>query len=145
MPKKKIAATLMAITGLAATPLVSLATAVGYEDWGGFTANISAGSVGIPVKIPAGRLTHVIEGKGYHVNWDGANFVSAGNICDASMSFTYGYGKVRYNGDINRGCSIKGQWKYKIDRDVPRGDACAELWAKERRVLVARQCHYIFG
>lgn len=141
MPKNKIAATLMALVGLAVTPMVCMATAVGYQYWGGFTANIGGQSVG----IPAGQLTHIINGEGYHVNWDGANFGSVGNICDASMSFTYGYGKVRYDGDINRGCSLKGQWKYTINADVPRGDACAELWAKERRVLVARQCHYVFG
>ncbi|NDJ16313.1 hypothetical protein [Myxacorys almedinensis] len=139
MPNKKVTATLITLASLVAAPTVSLASASGYQYWGGFTANIGGQSVG----IPAGQLHHAINGKGTRINWQGANFGSAANICDSSMRFTYGYGKRRINGNIHRGCSRVGQWKYKINANVPKGDACAELWAKRWRVLVAKQCHYV--
>jgi len=139
MLRKKIAVISMTLAGVAVTPMVSLASATGYEYWGGITANIGGQSVG----IPGGQLTHTINGKGYHVNWSSAHFLSGGNICDPSVRFTYGYGALRIDGHIEPGCSREGLWRYDNVGKVPRGNACAELWAKEWRVLVARQCHYV--
>jgi hypothetical protein len=141
MLKKKIAVALMASTSLIVTPIVALASAGGYQYWGGFSANIK----GQTIRIPGGQLYHQISGKGYRISWQGANFGSVGNICDPSIKFTYGYGSHELKSNIRSGCSKVGQWKYTLNWNAPRGDACAELWAKEWRVLVARQCHYIHG
>jgi hypothetical protein len=127
------------IAALTALPATSYASAYGIQYWGGFAVNIG----GQTVRIPAGQLAHYISGKGLYVSWDGANFASVGNICDSSMRFTYGYGKLRLNGGMHWGCSHVGQWQYAINRNMPRGSACAELWAHDWRILVARQCHFV--
>lgn len=126
---------------LAVLPATSHATARGVQYWNPFSVSIGGQTVG----IPSGQLVHEINGKGYRVNWDGANFASGANICDPSMKFTYGNGALYINGNVHWGCSRVGQWKYHLNRDMPRGDACAELWSKNWRVRVARQCHYIHG
>ena|SRR5687768_4325556 len=126
---------------LLAVPATARASADGYQYWGAFTVNIGGQSVG----IPSGQLYHAIEGAGYHINWDGANFISAATICDPSMRFTYGNGLYHLYGDVHWGCSNNGQWKYYLNWYAPRGEACAELWAKNWSVLVARQCHYVHG
>lgn len=131
----------LAVAALAIVPAAGQATAIGYEYWGGFDANIK----GQTVRIPAGQLTHEINGKGLHVNWDGANFASAANLCDPSMRFTYGDGAKRVDGNVHWGCSHVGQWKYAMDFDAPRGTACAELWTENWERLVAKQCHYVHG
>lgn len=125
----------LAMTYLASFPAPSHASACGYQYWGGFNSPWGW--------IPNGQLTHCIEGGGTFVDWDGANFGSVANICDSSMRFTYGYGAWRLDGNVHWGCSKVGQWKYSIRQNVPRGDACAELWAKNWRVRVTRQCHYV--
>lgn len=130
-----LAVAALAIVPLMAAPATSHASACGYQYWGGFSSPWGW--------IPNGQLTHCIRGRGTYVEWDGANFASAANICDSSMRFTYGYGAQVMNGNIHYGCSKVGQWKYYIRRHVRRGDACAELWAKRWRVRVARQCHYV--
>src|SRR4051794_16993127 len=111
------------------------ATADGYQYWGQFTFE--------GVTVPGGQLYHRIEGDGYHVDTDGANYGSVGNLCDASVRFTYGNGAKHIDGNVHSGCSHVGQWKYKVNQNMPRGDACAELWVKNWRRLVAKQCHYI--
>jgi hypothetical protein len=141
MLKKKIAVTLMTLTGLAVMPIVSLASAYGYQYWGGFSANVANQTI----RIPSGQLYHAINGSGYHINWQGANFGSVANICEPSVKFTYGYGSYYLNGNVHSGCSKVGQWKYNLNWNAPGGDACAELWAKQWRVLITRQCHYIHG
>lgn len=139
MLKKKIAVSLMTIAGFIVTPMVSLATAGGFEYWSNFTVP------GTSISIPGGQLYHEINGDGYHIDWEAANFASVGNICDSSVRFTYGNGARKSNGAIHKGCSHVGQWKYYPNANFPRGSACAELWAQQWRVLVARQCHYIEG
>jgi len=145
LKRTRVIAGLLIATGavllLGALPEISYASAIGYQYWGGFTANIAGQSVG----IPAGQLTHVINGNGYHINWDAANFGSAGTLCDPSIRFTYGNGKYRVDGNVHWGCSHVGQWKYTLNWNSPRGSACAELWAKNWRVVVAKQCHYVHG
>ena len=94
-------------------------------------------------KIPSGQLAHLIEGKGFRIDTDGANFGVAGNLCEPSVRFTYGNGAVRVDGNVHRGCSAVGQWKYSMNRNVPRGSACAELWAQNWTRFVAKQCHYV--
>jgi hypothetical protein len=139
---RSLATSLVAVLiAFAAVPAASHASATGYQYWGGFTANIGGQNVG----IPAGQLTHIINGSGYHINWDGANFASVANICDPSMKFTYGNGAYYLNGNVHWGCSRVGQWKYVLNWNAPRGSACAELWAKNWRIRVARQCHYVYG
>jgi hypothetical protein len=136
---KSLVVVAIVIAALTALPATSYASAYGIQYWGGFAVNVG----GQTVRIPAGQLAHWISGKGLYVSWDGANFASVGNICDSSMRFTYGYGKLRLNGGMHSGCSHVGQWKYTINRNMPRGSACAELWAHDWRILVARQCHFV--
>lgn len=131
---------LMAVLGM--LPATSHASAYGVSYWSGFNVNIG----GQTVKIPGGQLAHMISGSGYYIKWDGANFASAGNLCDSSMRFTYGYGAYYLKGNVHWGCSHVGQWKYYLNNwKAPRGSACAELWAKNWRVRIARQCHYVHG
>lgn len=139
MLKRNLSVILMTLASFAVTPALCRASASGYQYWGGFTANVFGQAVG----IPGGQLYHRISGHGSHVDWDGANFVSVGNLCDTTMKFTYGNGTAYINGGLHSGCSRVGQWKYTLNANVPRGSACAELWAKQWRVLVARQCHYV--
>jgi hypothetical protein len=131
----------MVLSTLMALPATSHASAVGDQYWGGFTVNVVGQSVG----IPAGRLTHSINGSGYHINWDAASFGSIAAICDPSIRFTYGNGSYYLDGNVQWGCSIGGGWKYGLNWNAPRGSACAELWAKNWQILVARQCHYVYG
>lgn len=140
MLKKKITLALVTFASIIGLPMACWAGAAGYEYWGGTSGSIK----GISVPIPAGQLFHQIWGKGHHIGDQAANFASVGNICDSSMRFTYGYGEVYVSGNIHEGCSHVGQWKYAMNMDVPGGDACAELWAKNWRILVARQCHYVY-
>ena len=136
-----MAVMMVMFSALVAIPATSYASASGVQYWGAFNVNIGGQSV----PIPSGQLVHVIDGSGYHINWDGANFASAANICDPSMRFTYGNGAYYLNGNVHLGCSRVGQWKYALNWNAPRGSACAELWANNWRVLVAKQCHYVYG
>ncbi len=94
--------------------------------------------------IPSGQLFHCISGSGYHVSWDGANFASAGNLCDASIEFTYGYGRWYLKSSVHRGCSHVGQWKYALNTREPRGTACARLYVYSWRKYITQQCHFIY-
>jgi hypothetical protein len=130
---------LVAVSGTSYAATSNPESAYGIQYWGGFHVNVGGQTIG----IPAGQLAHWISGNGYYVSWDGANFASVGNICDSAMRFTYGYGSLRLNGGLHKGCSHVGQWKYTLHRNVPGGSACAELWADDWRILVARQCHFV--
>lgn len=140
--KAKRVLAIASVCGLAAAavPAVSQASAYGIQYWGAFTVNVKGQSIG----IPSGQLAHEISGSGLHVNWDGANFISAANLCDPSMKFTYGNGSYYLNSSVHWGCSHVGQWKYTLDWTAPRGSACAELWEHDWRIRVARQCHYVY-
>ena len=75
-----------------------------------------------------------------------ASFVSSGNLCDSSVRFTYGKGKIHHDGNVHKGCSHVGQWTHDYHNwKAPRGKACAELWIENWTRRVARQCHYIYG
>lgn len=136
----KVLVVVAMLSALVAFPATSYASAYGIQYWGGFAVNIG----GQTIRIPAGQLAHWISGNGLYISWDGANFASVGNICDSSMRFTYGYGKYYLNGNVHWGCSHVGQWKYTLNWYAPRGSACAELWANDWRILVARQCHFVY-
>jgi len=138
---KMLVVAMLVFFAAVAAPATSHASAYGTQYWGAFTANISGQSV----SIPSGQLAHTIDGSGYHINWDSANFLSAANLCDPSIRFTYGYGAYRLDGNVHWGCSHIGGWKYALNWNAPRGQACAELWSQNWRVLVARQCHYVYG
>lgn len=126
------------LSALVATPKQSHASAIGYSYWGGFTWN--------SVYIPAGQLDHTIIGSGYIINSDSATFVSVGNLCDPSVRFTYGNGSMTMNSNVHWGCSHIGLWTSSwYNWKAPRGDACAELWAKNWSIRVTRQCHYVYG
>ncbi|HEY0343599.1 MAG TPA: hypothetical protein VGC59_03065 [Solirubrobacteraceae bacterium] len=137
--RSRVLALIVALAAMAIVPAVmpatSEASACGYEYWGA--------TVFRDIPIAKGQLTHCINGSGQHVNWDGANFASAGNLCDSSMKFTYGYGRQSISGNVHWGCSHVGQWKYAINSDEPRGQACAELWVYNWQKMVARQCHFV--
>jgi hypothetical protein len=130
-----VAMAAMALVPAMMHPATSEASACGYQYWGSFVFR--------DIPIPKGQLTHCINGSGQHVNWDGANFASAGNLCDSSMKFTYGYGSQSISGNVHAGCSHVGQWKYSLNRNVPRGQACAELWIYNWQKLVTKQCHFV--
>lgn len=93
--------------------------------------------------IPGGQLAHYISGSGQFVSWDGANFASAGNLCDSSIEFTYGYGSWVLKSSVHRGCSHVGQWKYSLNWHAPRGSACARLYVDDWRHYVTQQCHFV--
>ena len=135
LKRKKCVLGFLAVVLFALSSSIAFATAYGIEYFG--TIEFEGHT------IPSGQLAHLIEGEGYNIETDGANFASVGNICDPSMKFTYGNESYELKGDVYWGCSKVGQWKYRLDWDAPRGDACAELWAKNWRVLVAKQCHYV--
>src|SRR5690349_19021027 len=97
---KMLVVGVVVLSSLIALPATSHATAIGIQYWGAFTVNIHGQSVG----IPSGQLTHEINGRGYHINWDGANFASAANLCDPSMRFTYGNGSRHFDGNVHWGC-----------------------------------------
>jgi len=135
----RMAAVIVVLFSFMAVPPTTYADADGYAWWATTPVSIR----GVSVSIPRGQLYHRIEGSGHHIVWQGANFWVVGNLCEPSMRFTYGWGSHKYDGDVHPGCSAVGQWKYHFNWVVPGGDACAELWAKNWRVLVAKQCHYI--
>lgn len=139
MTKKRVVAALLASTGLVVTPIAASANAYGIEYWTAFRATVE----GIPIPVPKGQLFHGIQGKGSHIDVQGANYLSASNLCDASVRFTYGNNKQHVDSSVQSGCSLKGSWKYKMNFNVPRGSACAELWSKNWKLRVARQCHYV--
>lgn len=131
----RVVGTLVGLLGTLLVPAMAHASAYGYEYWKAFEV------AGYPV--PGGQLFHAIEGRGLHIDVEGANFVSAGNLCEASVRFTWGNGAQSYKTGIKSGCSHVGQWKIRFNRNVPKGSACAELWTKNWRHRVARQCHYV--
>jgi hypothetical protein len=129
----------MALLGIA--PAASQASATGFQAWGAGTFE------GHP--YAKGVLEHQIQGHGLHVDYDQAAFTAVGTLCDTSMKFTYAYGKFEYTGspahsNVHWGCSKVGNWKYSWNRDLPRGKACAELWAENWRHFITKQCHFIY-
>lgn len=148
--KRKIAATLMALVGIAVTPTASLATAVGVEYFGrAQKIDTSAGAKGAGVStsfnVRQGRLYHELVGRGLWVDGHGVWFKYTGTICEPSVKFTYGDGAMQRKGSVHRKCLPTAFWFHVVKRNVPKGDACAELWAKDWKVLVAKQCHYVYG
>ena len=126
----------LAVAGwMAVVPAPAKADAFGIERWGGFEFK--------GINWPEGVLYHRIVGQGYHVYTDQGSFASVGNLCDAGFVFTYGNGAHRSRSAILSGCTHAGNWEYTPNKDMPRGDACVELWIKNWSRLVARQCHYI--
>lgn len=138
---RNVATIAMVLVALVASTTSSQATATGFQYWGGVSVNVGGQTIG----IPAGELVHTIDGTGYYINWNAAQFTSAAVLCDTSMRFTYGNGAYELKGNVHWGCSRYGYWGYWLKWHAPRGSACAELWAKNWRVLVARQCHYVYG
>jgi len=125
----------LALATLAVLPAKSQASAYGYQYWGTFMWK--------DIPIPKGQLVHAIEGDGRHIDRQGANYISYGNLCDTSLKFTYGYGSHFWKTPIKRGCRPVRAWKYKFDWTVPRGKACAELWMDGWRRKVTKQCHFV--
>jgi hypothetical protein len=132
---KFFSSALLGLLGTLLVPAMAHASAVGIEYWKAFEV------AGYP--IPGGQLTHLIEGKGTHIDEEGANYASASNLCDSSIKFTWGNGAQSYKTPVRSACSRVNQWKYKFDKNVPKGSACAELWVKNWKHRVARQCHYV--
>lgn len=120
---------------LVALPASSQASAYGYQYWGTF--------VWKDIPFPKGQLFHAIQGKGKHIDVEGGNYLAAGNLCDTSVKFTYGYGAKSWASPINRDCRPGHNWKYRFDWNVPRGKACMELWMDGWRRKVTKQCHFV--
>jgi hypothetical protein len=133
-------ALLAATAALAIVPAVSNASAYGVQFWGGFNATV----FGQTIRVPAGALFHLIEGRGLYVSGDGATFDSAGSICDWSMRFSYGYHTQVYNTRVHWGCAHSGTSAIAPRRRVRRGTACAALWIEGWRRYVTEQCHFVY-
>ncbi len=133
------------VLGMIVAPTMARADAYGIQHWGGFHANIKGQSV----SIPSGQLAHVIKSHGRNMTHDGASWLSVGNLCDWSIKFTYGYNAMQISGAVHYGCSHQGTFALNLVPPLvtrfyaPRGSACAELWVKEWRARVARQCHFV--
>jgi len=121
---------------LGAVPAASQASAYGYQYWA------AQWTGGIKV-LPAGQLFHAIEGAGDHIRVQGGNYLAGGQLCDTGLKFTYGNGSTSSRSHVRRGCSRAQQWKYTMNKRVPVGKACAELWAENWRQHVATQCHRV--
>lgn len=139
MLKRSVLAVPLVIAALAVAPAASQASAYGLAYWGGFNFNI----FGQTVKVPSGQLAHWISGKNLYVSWDAANFLAAGNLCDSSIRFSYGYHTRWFNSSVRWGCTHVGTWKYYLYRFVPRGSACAALYIYDWRHYVTEQCHFV--
>jgi hypothetical protein len=121
----------------AVVPAPAQASAGGYQYWGATPFALKG------VTIPSGQLYHYISGSGLRINWEAANFASAGNLCDSAVKFTYGYGSQYFWSNTSYGCTRAHQWKYTLNRTVPRGKACAELWVYGGRKYLTKQCHFV--
>jgi hypothetical protein len=129
----------LAIAVLAVAPAASQASAVGFAFWGGFDFNL----LGQTIRVPAGTLDHDISGNGLYVSWDEADALAAGNLCDASIRFSYGYHTRVINSVVRWGCRHALDWKIFLNRNMPRGSACAALWIEDWRQYVTEQCHFV--
>ncbi len=127
---------LLAAGLLGAAPAASQANAYGYQYWA------AAWTGGIKI-IPSGQLFHGIEGNGRFITADGANYITGGALCDTAVRFTYGYGKQWVWSHTRWGCSPVRAWKYAMNRTVPYGHACAELYANNRHRYITKQCHLV--
>lgn len=121
-------------------PSTSHAGATGTSFFGPFNASVG----GQTISIPTGKMFHQISGTRTFVADSLASYTAAWGICDTSMRFTYGNGAVVYNSAVRRGCLVTGLWTVAPRRYMPRGDACAELWSKDWRIRITRQCHYVY-
>jgi hypothetical protein len=131
-------AAILAVAALALVPAAGHADAGGYAFWGVKTIK--------DIPIPRGSMFHLVLGKGYRINSQRASYTVIGSpICDVSVRWTYGNGRTAANSGVQRGCHFAGVWQRDPRRNASRGNACAELWVKNWRVRVARQCHYIHG
>lgn len=113
--------------------------AYGREFWSG--SSITIGGTTIPTS--GGMLDRWLKGDDDFVEKEVVAYTAIGNLCDTSISFTYGNGSRRYNGSVSSGCSPVRRWEYRFYMHQPVGSACAELWAENWNKLIATQCHYI--
>lgn len=129
------------IATMLATTTGASASATGVAYWGATVVK------GVP--IPSGQLTHVIDGKGAHVNTDGANFVAASQLCQWWIDFDYYNGKgVRWDhiqGVRHDSCNREGTVGYTLNSKMQTGLACASLYKTVPGGVqrLARQCHNI--
>jgi hypothetical protein len=131
-------AAVLAVAALAVLPAAGHASAGGYAFWGVKTVK--------DIPVPRGTLWHRISGKGYRINEQAASYSVVGApICDVSVRWTYGNGRTHADSAVQRGCHFLGVFRRYPRRNASRGDACVELWIKNRRARVATQCHYIHG
>ncbi len=63
--------------GIAAAPPAS-ATAMNMKYVGGFTVDVPYRGVTVPVRIPAGTFTFIVDGDNYHVNGVYGSYLSSG-------------------------------------------------------------------
>lgn len=131
---------LLAVGLLGVLPATSQADAYGWAYW---TATWTGG---IKV-IPAGQLFHAIQGSNGFVTTHGANYIAGGSLCNTSVRWRWGVVKTKHAeawwSYTRGGCSAVRAWKYTINRRVPLGVACAELWKDNRTVKVVTQCHTV--
>jgi hypothetical protein len=145
---KTLAAIALVLTIVGATPTTTLAAqTTGTTYWSAFSYSYK----GLAIPIPKGQLVHIINASQDYVMWDGADFASAAPLCETMMVFTYGNGTKTITGDLHKGCSLGGVWKYALNKKMPEGKACAELWVNatyganvaKGAKMVTKQCHTI--
>jgi hypothetical protein len=145
---KILTAIALVLTIIGATPATtSAAVTNGVVAWSAF----SYSKLGVSLPIPKGEMAHSINASRDYVMWDAASFVAAGHLCETRMVFTYGNGTMKIPGHLHEGCSLGGAWKYALNKKMPIGQACAELWVNatygadvtKGAKMVAKQCHSI--
>jgi hypothetical protein len=130
------------------------ASATGAEPVSAFKLNLGYGGVGTDVPIPAGLLTHRIQGDGRRIASEFAAYqitpsligLLKGKVCNWQIDFSYkenGKEYLRERGKPVPQCDgivkpISAQAKPKT---VRYGQACAELWVNGK--FRAAQCHNI--
>jgi len=130
-------------TSLLLTPS-ALASARGFESWGGFGVTIG----GQAIKIPAGQLYGVVEGDGLRIDMTSGGFGTySSSICNwhIQVDFIDEHEKTYawYRQPTQESCDAKGA--YKIDAGgwtAKPGQACIRLYTNFEN-HVASVCHSI--
>lgn len=145
--RRRAAMTAVALASSAAVAVSGAPSAKASADGWTYFAAASVPTPWGDVHVPGGQLFHSIKGGGRHIEWQGADFITAGNICNWRIDFLYydmngrrddtSYGPTHYQ------CNRVGIRKDTINRDVRYGTACAKLLVNGTPVPGAKQCHSI--
>jgi hypothetical protein len=121
-------------------PPAANASAYGYDYWGKHVVK------GVPV--PSGQLFGAVEGSGTRIDRAGGDFLSAGNICNWSISIVFYNNRNKIarvvNQDRQRNCRHAGIYKLSFGGwHAPEGRVCIRLYRDFGRERLASVCHSI--